>query len=122
MVVRCYSSVIFFAILNDGFFLNSLLHKHAAYSHEKEYRLLISGFRDRVSQYEYHCLRERNGELVGYLDLPIPGWKQSGMLTHIRLGPAAPEKLKDQICMALIALGIPTPSIDQSGIPFRPTR
>jgi len=112
-----------FRILNNGFYANSLLHKHVAYSHEQEYRLLVSGLRDTISRCDYHRLRERRGEIVGYLDLPIPRWKQQGMLTHIRLGPAAPDTLKDQIIMALVTLGIPMPArIDQSNIPFRPTR
>jgi hypothetical protein len=67
-------------------------------------------------------LRERKGEIVGYLDLPIPNWKQQGVLTHIRLGPAAPSQLKDEIWVALMSLGIPMPMIDKSDIPYRPAR
>jgi hypothetical protein len=111
-----------FQILNNGFYANSLLHKHPAYRHEQEYRLLISGFRDAICRCEYHSVRERNGEIVSYLDLPIPRWKKEQVLTQIRLGPAAPDKLEDQIRTALMTLGIPAPKIDASGIPFRPTR
>jgi hypothetical protein len=111
-----------FHILNNGCFANSLLHKHPAYSHEREYRLLISGLRSTISRCNFHSLRERNGEIVGYLDIPIPNWKQQGVLTHIRLGPASSEMLKDQIGMTLSALGIPVPrTIDRSGVPYRPT-
>jgi hypothetical protein len=112
----------FLRILNDGFYANSLLFKHAAYSHEQEYRLLVSGFRDKIFACGHHHLRERSGEIVGYLSIPIPRWKEQGVLTHIRLGPAAPDQLADQFRMALMTLGLPTPKIDKSRIPYRPTR
>jgi hypothetical protein len=108
--------------MNNGIYLNSFLSKHAAYSHEREYRLLVSGLRETISRCSHHRLRERKGEIVGYLDLPIPNWKQPGLLASVRLGPAASDELKDQIWMALIALGIPLPKIDKSDIPFRPAR
>ena len=111
-----------FRILNNGFFANSLMRKHPAYADEQEYRLLISGDRDTISRCDLHCLRERKGEIVGYLNLPIPSWQQRGVLTHIRLGPAAPDGLRDHIRIALMTLGIPTLNIDKSDIPFRPTR
>lgn len=108
--------------MNNGIYLNSFLFKHAAYDHEREYRLLVSGLRETLSRCDHHRLRERKGEIVGYLDLPIPSWKQPGVLAHIRLGPAASDELNDQIRIALMTLGIPTPKIDKSDIPFRPTR
>jgi hypothetical protein len=111
-----------FRLLNHGFYANSLLHKHAAYGHEQEYRLLVSGIRDPISRCSFHHVRHRKGEIVGYLDLPIPQWKQPGVLTHIRLGPAAPERLKDQIAIVLKTFGLPAPKIDQSDIPFRSSR
>src|SRR5271165_57157 len=112
----------FLRILNDGFYVNSVLSKHPAYAHEKEYRLLISGIRNAISACDRHCLRERNGEIVGYLKLPVPTWKQPGVLTHIRLGPAAPDQLEDQLRMTLTTLAIPLPRIDKSDIPYRSTR
>jgi hypothetical protein len=113
----------FLRILNNGFYANSILFKHAAYRHEEEYRLLVSGFRNRISACGHHHLRERNGEIVGYLSLPIPSRKGEGVLSHIRLGPAAPGQLADQLRMALTTLGVPTPkNIDKSRIPYRPTR
>jgi hypothetical protein len=96
------------------------MHKHPAYADEQEYRLLISGDRDTISRCDLHCLRERKGEIVGYLNLPIPSWQQRGVLIHIRLGPAAPDGLRDHIRIALMTLGIPTLKIDKSDIPFRP--
>jgi hypothetical protein len=113
----------FLHILNNGFYANSILFKHAAYRHEEEYRLLVSGFHTPISACGHHHLRERNGEIVGYLSLPIPNWKEKGVLSHIRLGPAAPAQLADQLRMALTTLGVPTPeNIDKSCVPYRPTR
>jgi hypothetical protein len=112
----------FFRILNDGFYVNSILSKHPAYCHEQEYRLLISGIRNTFSACDRHCLRERNSEIVGYLKLPVPMWKEPGVLTHVRLGPAAPDQLQDQLRMTLTTLGIPLPTIEKSGIPYRSTR
>jgi hypothetical protein len=111
-----------FRVLNNGFYANSLLFKHVAYAYEQEYRLLVSGLRTTISASDHHRLRERSGEIVGYLSLPIPGWKEQGVLTHIRLGPAAPDRLADQLRMTLAALGVPALTIDKSPIPYRPTR
>ena len=62
----------FLHILDNGVYANSILFKHASYRHEEEYRLLVSGFRTSISACGHHHLRERNGEIVGYLSLPIP--------------------------------------------------
>jgi hypothetical protein len=43
-------------------------------------------------------------------------------LTHIRLGPTAPDEVRGQIRIALTTLGIPVPKIDKSDIPYRSTR
>lgn len=112
----------FFHVLNNGFYANSLLFKHAAYEHEQEYRLLVSGFRNTIARNNLHRFRERKGEIVGYLDVPIPAWKQRGALTHIRLGPAASSQLEDQVWMTLMTLGIPLPRIERSDIPYRSIR
>jgi hypothetical protein len=109
--------------LNDAFFVNASLYKHKAYAQEQEYRLLISGPREQIAGCGRHYVRPRNCEIVDYLKLPIPAWKQPGVLTHIRIGPAAPSQLRDQIQMALWRFGIPSPEIiDQSTIPYRCTR
>jgi Protein of unknown function (DUF2971) len=114
----------FWLILNDGIYVNSTLYKHKAYDHEQEYRLLIIGERDKIAEEcDRHHVRERNREIVGYLKLPIPSWGEPGVLTHIRIGPAAPYQLADQIRITLKKLRIPLPVvIDKSDIPYRPTR
>jgi hypothetical protein len=112
----------FFRILNEGFYANSLLFKHGAYAREQEYRLLINGRRDSMVNCDHHRLRERKGEIVGYLDLPIRKWGQPGVLSHVRVGPAAPSQLEDQLRVSLTALSVPLPPIDRSSIPYRSIR
>jgi hypothetical protein len=110
------------SLLNDGFYANAILSKHVAYEQEREYRLLISGERERIGESNHHHLRERNREIVGFLKLPIPEWRRPGVLTHIRIGPAAPNQLMDQLRGTLAKLGIPIPQIDRSDIPYRSVR
>jgi hypothetical protein len=116
--------IIFGCFSNDGVFVNSTLYKHKAYETENEYRLLIIGERDNiVEESDRHHVRERNGEIVGYLKVPIPSWRKPGVITHIRVGPAAPDQLKDQIRIALKKLRIPLQlEIDKSCIPYRSAR
>lgn len=112
----------FFYRLNDLVYANSLLFKPDAYENEKEYRLLFGGLRSVMAKCEYHRVRERRGEIVSYLELPIPGWRASKVITHIRVGPAAPHQLEEQLVMTLTTLGIPVPRIERSDIPYRSTR
>jgi hypothetical protein len=113
----------FFRILNDGFFVHSLLTKHNAYHHEREYRLLISGPRNPIERDSHHQLRERNSEVVSYLSLPIPRWREAGVLTHLYIGPAAPDHLLVQLVGAIRTLGIPAPNNrGKSQIPYRSSK
>jgi hypothetical protein len=101
----------------------SLLFKHVAYSHEKEFRVLVVDNRDQIGKHKLHRTRERLREIVDYLDCPFrPPLHQGGVLTHIRIGPAASKQLMPQFCKTIGSLGIPEPTIDKSDIPFRPTR
>jgi hypothetical protein len=118
----------FWLLLNDGVYVNSTLYKHKAYAHEQEYRLLVIAERDAIAGCDCYDVRERNGEIVGYLKLPIPSWSKlpawraPGVLTHIRVGPAAPDQLVNQIRIALNKFRIPLDlplQIDKSNIPYR---
>jgi len=109
-------------VLNDGFYANALLSKHPAFKSEQEYRLLISGVRDTITRCDLHHVRVRRGEIVGYMKVPIPSWKEPGVLTHLRIGPAAPDELMDQLRVTFTGLGIPQPKIGRSSIPYRSTR
>ena len=72
-------------LMMSGLYLHALMHKHNAYQHEREYRLILNAYRPKVEPDEHHKVRVRNGEIVGYLDLPIPRWKAPTVLTHIRV-------------------------------------
>jgi hypothetical protein len=75
--------------LMSGLYLHAMMHKHNAYEHEREYRLVLNAYRPKVEPSPQHKVRARNGEIVGYLDLPIPNWQFSGTLPHVMVGPAA---------------------------------
>jgi Protein of unknown function (DUF2971) len=61
----------------SGFYLHAMMHKHCAYQHEREYRLILNAYRPKIEPAAHHKVRVRNGEIVGYLDLPLPNWKTS---------------------------------------------
>lgn len=99
---------------------NSVMFKHPAYEHEKEFRVLHLGERKDFEIRSFHRRRERQGEIVDFLDLPIPpGLSSPDVLTHLRIGPAAPDELIAQLREATRSLGIAETLIDKSGIPFR---
>ena len=105
----------------SGLYLHAMMHKHNAYQHEREYRLILNGYRSNVELSPQHKVRVRNREIVGYLDLPIPNWKFS-RLPHIIVGPAAAPKLEEQLKTAFTSFGLPVPKIDRSKLPYRTTR
>ena len=76
----------------SGIYLHAMMHKHKAYQHEREYRLILNAYRPKVEPWTQHKVRARNSEIVGYLDLPIPNWKFSRTLARINVGPAAARK------------------------------
>jgi len=106
------------------------MNKHQAYEPEQEIRFLYwcdAGMTLAKQSHDgnpcIHCdVRERNRELVQYLDVPIPEWKKSGTLAHIRLGPSSAVGLEDQLRQLCEQLGIPEPVIKRSDIPYRSTR
>jgi hypothetical protein len=106
----------------SGIYLHSMMHKHKAYQHEQEYRLILNAYRPKVEPSPQHKVRSRHGEIVDYLDLPIPNWRFSKTLTHIKVGPAAPPKLEEQLATAFRSFGLPVPHLDRSRLPFRKTR
>jgi hypothetical protein len=102
---------------------NSLRSKHPAYAHEKEIRIIRLGGREDVIADDTYRIRERNGEIVEYLELPFePSIRQKGTLKCIRIGPAAPAELVEQMQSAIRSFKIPEIPIDKSTIPFRSLR
>lgn len=109
-------------VMMSGVYLHSMMHKHAAYQHECEYRLMLNAYRGKVEPSPQHKVRHRNREIVGFLDLPIPNWKSSRTLPHVIVGPAAAPKLEQQLATAFRSYELPVPKIDRSELPFRAIR
>jgi hypothetical protein len=97
--------------LMSGMYLHAMMHKHKAYEHEREYRLILNAYRPKVEPSPQHKVRARNGEIVGYLDLPIPNWKFSRTLTRIKVGPASVPKLEEQLATAFRSFELPLPQL-----------
>lgn len=106
----------------SGVYLHAMMYKHKAYQHEREYRLILNAYRPKVEPSPEHKVRVRNGEIVGYLDLPIPNWQSSRTLTRINIGPAAVPKLEEQLATAFRSLALSVPRLERSKLPFRATR
>jgi hypothetical protein len=106
----------------SGLYLHAMMHKHSAYQHEQEYRCILNAYRPKVESSPHHKMRVRNGEIIGYLDLPIPNWETSPVLTRVNVGPGAPSKLEEQLATAFRSFQRPVPKIERSRLPFRTTR
>jgi hypothetical protein len=50
----------------SGLYLHTMMHKHRAYQHEQEYRLIVNGYRDAFEASKQHDVRVRNGEIIEY--------------------------------------------------------
>lgn len=109
--------------LCDHVFFISSLFKDKAWESEHEYRFFIHHDRARILQNPLYKTRERNGEVISYLDVPIQNWcsKDNFPIYRIRLGPAAPTNLSVQLGDFLFAKGIPNGAcrIEKSSIPYR---
>lgn len=109
--------------LCDHVFFISSLFKDKAWESEHEYRFFIHHDRDRILQNPLYKTRERNGEVISYLDVPIQNWcsKDNFPIYRICLGPAAPTNLSVQLGDFLLAKGIPNGAcrIEKSSIPYR---
>jgi hypothetical protein len=105
----------------SGLYLNSMMYKHEAFKHEEEYRFGISACRPKVEPSFLHRVRARGGEIVSYLDLPIPNWPTA--LADIRIGPAAVPRLEEQLSTVFRSHGITLmPKMERSKLPSSNTR
>jgi len=102
---------------------NSLLFKHSAYEYEQEFRVLVLGSRKEIEDHALHKIRGRDGEIVSYLDRSIhPPLTGSGTSLHMKVGPAAPKELVNDLEAAVRKLGIVDCAIEKSDTPYRSTR
>jgi hypothetical protein len=112
--------------LCDHVFMISSMFKNDCWKPENEYRFFVHGNRNSVLKSSCHRSRERNGEIVSYLDIPIPNWTSADdfPIYRIRLGPAAPPDLNDQFDDFLSSRSVPIPrdAISRSSLPYRSLR
>lgn len=103
-------------------FISSLFKSHE-WESENEYRFFVHHERDKILRSTYHKMRERNGEVISYLDLPIQNWNSPNdfPIYRICLGPAAPQELAVQLGDFVFSRRIPIQphQIMKSSIPFR---
>ena len=87
----------------------SSLFKGDCWRSENEYRFFIHHPRDKILLNPNHKMRERNGEVVSYLDLPIQNWNNHADFPIYRIcpGPMASPDLAIQIRDFIFSKGIP---------------
>jgi hypothetical protein len=112
--------------LCDHLFMISSMFKNECWKSEKEYRFFVHHKRERILTVDCHRTRERNGEIVSYLDLPIQNWGSANdfPIYRICLGPAAPAGLDAQLRDFVFSSRIPIQAegISRSAIPYRSIR
>jgi hypothetical protein len=112
--------------LCDHVFMISSMFKNECWKSEKEYRFFVHNRRDKILTSDCYRTRERNGEVVSYLDLPIQNWDSAGdfPIYRICLGPAAASGLDLQLSDFLLSLRNPIQggAISRSNVPYRSVR
>jgi len=112
--------------LSDHLFMISSMFKHACWKSEKEYRFFVHHKRETILKSDCYKPRERNGQVVSYLEIPIQNWDRMNdfPIYRICLGPAAPKWLDAQLADFIFSSGVPTPreGISRSSIPYRSVR
>jgi len=99
--------------------------KHPAYSAEQEVRLLLINETEKLLPFVK--TRQRRDEIVPYIPYQcFPALRDEGIVSIIRLGPAAPRSTEDALIQLLNSNGYPMSGvttcvpIDRSEIPYRP--
>jgi hypothetical protein len=112
--------------LCDHLFMISSMFQNECWKPEKEYRYFVHHKREKILMNDCHKTRERNGQIVFYLDLPIQNWSSATdfPIYRVCLGPAAPEGLDAQLKDFIFSLRVPiqTEGIARSAIPYRSIR
>jgi hypothetical protein len=112
--------------LCDHVLMISSMFKNDCWKPENEYRFFVHGNRDSILKSSCYKSRERNGEIVGYLDIPIPNWASADdfPIYRIRVGPAASLHLDDQLDDFLSTRSVPIPreAISRSSLPYSSLR
>jgi DUF2971 family protein len=97
--------------LCDYIFIISSMFKSNYWSAEREYRFFVHQSREKALRSPFYKTRERVGEIISYLDLPIQNWgsRTDFPIYRVCLGPAAPDGLEIQLRDFLCSKGIPIP-------------
>jgi Protein of unknown function (DUF2971) len=112
--------------LCDHLFMISSLFKGDCWKSENEYRFFVHQKRDQILKRECFKVRERNSNIVTYLEIPIQNWESTTdfPIYRICLGPAAPCGLDAELSDFIFAKGISISqdNIVRSTIPYRSVR
>jgi hypothetical protein len=112
--------------LCDHLFLISSMFKSDVWKSENEYRFFVHQKRDKILKCECYKVRERNSEIISYLDIPIQDWNSATdfPIYRIFLGPAAPDGLDVELGDFIFSKGISIrrENIFRSTIPYRAVR
>jgi Protein of unknown function (DUF2971) len=109
--------------LCDHIFMISSMFKRDCWKPENEYRFFVHGIRQSILKRDCYKSRERNGEIVSYLDIPIQNWNSADdfPIYRIRLGPAASPRLDAHLADFLFSKCIAS-GIVRSNLPYRSVR
>lgn len=114
------------AELCDHVLMISSMFKADCWKPEKEYRFFAHDRRQKILKAVPYKSRERNGEVVSYLDIPVQNWEvgDNFPIYRIRVGPAAAVNLDVQLADFLFSKGIPVSpgAIVRSTLPYRSFR
>ncbi len=112
--------------LCDHIFMISSMFKNDCWRSENEHRFFVHGIYQKILKSNCYKSRERNGEIVSYLDIPIQNWTSADdfPIYRIRVGPAASPNLDAQLGDFLSSKSIPNPleGILRSNLPYRSLR
>ncbi len=112
--------------LREYTFMISSMFKNENWQAESEYRYFVHQKREVIIKSNALKMRERDGEIVSYLEIPIKNWVDHGdfPIWRIVVGPTAPLHLEDQIADFLVSRNIPIKPhwVARSEVPFTSIR
>jgi hypothetical protein len=112
--------------LFDHLLMISSMFKNNCWASENEYRFFVHHQREKILKSPYYKIRERNNQLISYLDLPVQNWNSTGdfPIYRVSLGPATADGVAVQFEDFLVSRGIPISrsNIVRSKLPYRSIR
>jgi hypothetical protein len=112
--------------LCDHIFMISSMFKNDCWKSENEYRFFVHGSRQSILKSDCYRTRERNGEVISYLEILVQNWTSADdfPIYRIRLGPAASPNLDAQLndFLSSKSILIPPEAVCRSRLPYRSHR